>query len=176
MMRHEWRGSIIVDDPDLLNDFCTNPQTAWRIEHFNASPNHVRRVLEQLAALGLVAKVSVPRANSLTQETEYLTAFRPLREDENTRLVDADTLRKALSSDQPDARHNFDVRLKYLASTQAGGTRIFRVIAVTDDAGADQTSLVDPGTDYSSLGALTADIAKALGVPAERVDLREVRE
>jgi hypothetical protein len=25
MMRQEWRGSVIVDDPDMFNDFCTNP-------------------------------------------------------------------------------------------------------------------------------------------------------
>ena len=89
---------MIVDDPEVFGDFCTNPQTAWRIEHFKASPNRVHRALEQLAALGMIAKVSLPKANAATQQTEYLTAFRPLREEENTRLSDADQLRRTIVS------------------------------------------------------------------------------
>ena len=102
MLRHEWRGSVIVDDPEVFGGFCTNPQTAWRIEHFKASPNRIRRALEQLAALGLVAKVSLPKANAVTQQTEYMIAYRPLREDENTRLSDADSLRRELLIDKPE--------------------------------------------------------------------------
>ncbi|MDD2761716.1 MAG: restriction endonuclease subunit S [Methylomonas sp.] len=98
MLRHEWpQKLVIVDDPEAFNDFCTNPQTTWPIEHFNASPNRIRRTLEQLAALGLIAKVSVPRQNAATQQTEYLTAFRPLRDDENSRLRDAAMLKNALN-------------------------------------------------------------------------------
>lgn len=97
-LRYEWRGSVIMDDPEVFGEFCTSPQTAWRIEHFKASPNRIRRTLEQLAALGLIAKISVPKLNPLTQQIEYLTAFRPLREEENTRLADADLMRHALSS------------------------------------------------------------------------------
>lgn len=96
-LRYEWRGSVIVDDPEVFVDFCTSPQTAWRIEHFQASPNRIRRTLEQLAALGLIAKISVPKLNPLTRQAEYLTAFRPLRKEENTKLADADLMRRALS-------------------------------------------------------------------------------
>lgn len=102
-LRHEWRGSVIVDDPEVFGDFCTSPQTAWRIEHFQASPNRIRRTLEQLAALGLIAKISVPKLNPLTRQAEYLTAFRPLREEENTRLADADLMRRALSLESSGA-------------------------------------------------------------------------
>lgn len=97
MLRDEWRNIVVVDDLETFNDFCTNPQTNWPIEHFNASPNRIRRTLEQLAALGLIAKVSVPRQNAITQQTEYLTAFRPLRDDENTRLRDATMLKNELN-------------------------------------------------------------------------------
>ncbi|NJA08107.1 restriction endonuclease subunit S [Methylococcaceae bacterium WWC4] len=100
MLRDEWRNLVIVDDPEAFNDFCTNPQTTWPIEHFNASPNRIRRTLEQLAALGLIAKVSVPRQNAATLQTEYLTAFRPLREDENSRLRDAAMLKNALNTNE----------------------------------------------------------------------------
>lgn len=102
-LRYEWRGSVIVDDPEVFGDFCTGPQTAWRIEHFQASPNRIRRTLEQLAALGLIAKISVPKMNPLTGQAEYLTAFRPLREEENTRLADADLMRRALSPESSGA-------------------------------------------------------------------------
>lgn len=105
MLRHEWRKLVIVDDPEAFNDFCTNPQTTWPIEHFNASPNRIRRTLEQLAGLGLIAKVSVPRQNATTQQTDYLTAFRPLRDDENSRLRDAAALKNALNGDGPLAGH-----------------------------------------------------------------------
>lgn len=102
MLRHEWRGSVIVDDPEVFGDFCTNPQTAWRIEHFKASPNRIRRALEQLSALGLIAKVSLPKANAVTQQTEYMMAYRPLREDENTRLADVNFMRRELRIDKPE--------------------------------------------------------------------------
>jgi type I restriction enzyme, S subunit len=98
MLCHEWpQKLVVVDDPEAFNDFCTNEQTTWPIKHFNASPNRVRRTLEQLAALGLIAKVSVPRQNAATQQTEYLTAFRPLREAENSRLRDAAMLNNELN-------------------------------------------------------------------------------
>jgi type I restriction enzyme S subunit len=100
MLQHEWRNLVIVDDPEAFNDFCTNEQTTWPIEHFNASPNRIRRTLEQLAGLGLIAKVSVLRQNAVTQQTEYLTAFRPLRDDENTRLRDAAMLKNAIDSNE----------------------------------------------------------------------------
>lgn len=100
MLRYEWRGSVIVDAPEVFDDFCTNPQTAWRIEHFEVSNKRIRQTLEQLAALGLIAKVSVPKSNTVTKKTEYLTAFRPLREDENTRMVDAEKLKRELENDE----------------------------------------------------------------------------
>ncbi|MBU2569917.1 MAG: restriction endonuclease subunit S [Gammaproteobacteria bacterium] len=103
MLQHEWRKLVIVDDPEAFNDFCTNPQSTWPIEHFNASPNRIRRTLEQLAALGLIAKVSVPRRNAATQQTEYLTAFRPLRDDENTRLRDAAMLKSVINGNEPSS-------------------------------------------------------------------------
>lgn len=108
MLRHEWRGLVIVDDPEVFDDFCTNPQTVWRIEHFKASNKRIRQTLEQLAALGLIAKVSVPKSNAVTQQIEYLTAFRPLREDENTRLLDAAKLRSDLEPSEPASSNKSD--------------------------------------------------------------------
>ncbi len=106
MLHYEWRGSVIVDDPESFDDFCTNPQTAWRIEHFKASNKRIRQTLEQLAALGLIAKVSVPKSNAVTQQTEYLTTYRPLREDENTRLLDAARLKSDLEKSESASSNN----------------------------------------------------------------------
>ncbi|MBJ9968631.1 restriction endonuclease subunit S [Burkholderia seminalis] len=102
-LRLEWRGAVLADDPAVFEDFCTNPQTAWRLEGFEAGRDEVGRALEQLAAMGLVRKMSLPRAEPGTGRIDYLTAFRPLREDEgggraeeDTALADADRLAQEL--------------------------------------------------------------------------------
>lgn len=102
-LRHEWRGAALADDPAAFDAFCTSPQTAWRLEGFAAGREEVRRALEQLAAMGLIRKMSLPRVNPNTGRTEYLTAFRPLREaedggraEEDTALADAERLARAL--------------------------------------------------------------------------------
>jgi type I restriction enzyme S subunit len=111
-LRHEWRGAVLADDPAVFDEFCTSPQTAWRLEGFAAGREEVRRALEQLAALGLIRKMSLPRANPHTGRTEYLTAFRPLREaqdggraEEDTALADAERLVRELQRRRaPEAR------------------------------------------------------------------------
>jgi len=87
----EWKGSVAPDDTEGFADFCSNPGTAWPIEHEGASPDRIKRTLEQLAALGLIAKVQIPNANG-----KYMIAFRPLREGEDTRLADASRLETLL--------------------------------------------------------------------------------
>lgn len=102
-LRFEWRGAVLADDPAAFEEFCTSPQTAWRLEGFSAGREEVRRALEQLAAMGLIRKMSLPRSNPNTGRTEYLTAFRPLREaedgsrpEEDTALTDAERLAREL--------------------------------------------------------------------------------
>lgn len=111
-LRFEWRGAVLADDPAAFEEFCTSPQTAWRLEGFAAGREEVRRALEQLAAMGLVRKMSLPRVNPSTGRTEYLTAFRPLREakdgsrpEEDTALADAERLARELERRRaPEAR------------------------------------------------------------------------
>lgn len=79
-LRYEWRGAVLTDDRTVFEDFCTGT-AAWRLEGFQPAREEVRRALEQLAALGLIRKMSLPRDNPTTRRTEYLTAFRPLRKD-----------------------------------------------------------------------------------------------
>ncbi|MBU9406241.1 restriction endonuclease subunit S [Burkholderia multivorans] len=103
MLRFEWRGAVLADDPAAFEEFCTSLQTAWRLEGFAAGREEVRRALDQLAAMGLIRKMSLPRSNPNTGRTEYLTAFRPLREaedgsrvEEDTALADAERLAREL--------------------------------------------------------------------------------
>ncbi|WP_084220818.1 restriction endonuclease subunit S [Pseudoxanthomonas sp. J31] len=111
-LRVEWRGAVLTDDPAAFEEFCTSPQTAWRQEGFAAGREQVRRALEQLAAMGLIRKMSLPRPDPNTGRTEYLTAFRPLREaedgsrpEEDTALADAERLGRELERRRaPEAR------------------------------------------------------------------------
>lgn len=106
-LRFEWRGAVLADDPAAFDEFCTSPQTAWRLEGFQAGREEMRRALEQLAAMGLIRKMSLPRPDPNTRRTEYLTAFRPLceaedgsRPEEDTALADAQRLARELERRQ----------------------------------------------------------------------------
>ena len=85
---YEWKGTVIPDDTEAFDDFCRQ----WPIEHQENAKDRSRRALEQLAALGLIAKVSLRNDNG-----DFVTGFRPLREDENTRLVDAQRITAKLA-------------------------------------------------------------------------------
>jgi type I restriction enzyme S subunit len=111
-LRFEWRGAVLADDPAAFEEFCTSPQTAWRLEGFAAGREEVRRALEQLAAMGLIRKMSLPRLDPNTGRTEYLTAFRPLREaedgtraEEDTALADAERLARELERRRAPEAH-----------------------------------------------------------------------
>ncbi|RYH00119.1 MAG: hypothetical protein EON58_01470 [Alphaproteobacteria bacterium] len=87
---------LLVEDPDVFARFCDDTAVTERLQAFGDSQgNRIRRTLSQLAALGLIAKVTLSKIDQETGERDYLKAFRPLREDEFTRLADAQALRKA---------------------------------------------------------------------------------
>lgn len=91
---------LLVEDPDVFARFCDDTAVTERLQVFGTSHgNRIRRTLSQLAALGLIAKVTLPKVDQESGERDYLKAFRPLREDEFTRLADVQALRKALSPD-----------------------------------------------------------------------------
>jgi type I restriction enzyme S subunit len=88
---------LLAEDPEIFARFCESEELIERVEPFGpAQNNRIRRTLSQLSALGLIAKVTLPKQNQETGEREYLKAFRPLREEEFTRLTDAVALRNAL--------------------------------------------------------------------------------
>ena len=103
-LRYEWRGAVLADDPAVFKDFCTSPQTAWRLEGFDVVPINVRRALEQLAAMGLIRKFSMPQFDPSNEITLYLTAFRPLREDKNGGRAEEDVALADVASVQTELK------------------------------------------------------------------------
>lgn len=91
---------LLAEDPDVFARFCDDTSVTERLQSYGSSQgNRIRRTLGQLAALGLIAKVTLPKVDTESGELEYLKAFRPLREDEYTRLADLQVLRKSMAPD-----------------------------------------------------------------------------
>lgn len=163
---------LLAEDPDVFAQFCDDEQVSKHLQAFGPNLNNrIRRTLSQLAALGLIAKVTLPKQNLDTGERDYLKAFRPLRSDEFTRMADVGALRKALSAGE--ASYHFTVTFDFETSEHAGAGGMFQVAYLRDENDADRTELVDQGKHYATLDELAADIAHRLGVPVSQVVLEE---
>ena len=161
---------LLAEDPDVFTRFCDDTEVQQRLQPFGpALNNRIRRTLSQLAALGLIAKVTLPTQNLDTGDRDYLKAFRPLRPEEFTRLSDVAALRKALSASETS--YHFTVIADFEASEHAGAEGMFQVAALLDENDQDRTDLVDQGKHYAELDDLAADIARRLGVPASQIVL-----
>jgi type I restriction enzyme S subunit len=166
---------LLVEDPDIFASFCDDATVTERLQAFGRSHgNRIRRSLSQLSALGLIAKITLPKQDLESGERDYLKAFRPLRPEEFTRAADVQALRKALSSSLDQQSYYFEVQLDYETSNRVGAGGMFQVISVEDEDGKDFTHLVDQGWHYASLDDLKEDIALALKVEAGQVDLEAV--
>lgn len=166
---------LLVEDPEVFAHFCDDATVTERLQAFGQSHgNRIRRTLSQLASLGLIAKITLPKRDMESDELDYLKAFRPLRPEEFTRMADVQTLRKALSSGVDQQSYYFHVHLDYETSARSGAAGMFQVISVEDEDGQDFTHLVDMGKHYASLDELKEDIASALKVNARQVDLEAV--
>lgn len=167
--------ALLVEDPDVFARFCDDATATERLQAFGQSHgNRIRRSLSQLSALGLIAKITLPKQDLESGGRNYLKAFRPLRPEEFTRMADVQTLQKALSPSVDLQRYYFQVQLDYETSERAGAGGMFQVISVEDEDGKDFTDLVDQGRHYASLDDLKEDIASALKVEARQVDLEAV--
>ncbi len=92
---------LIVEDENAFITFCDSDEVTERLQSFGeALNNKIRRALSQLAALGLIAQVTLPKINDQTGEREYLKAFRPLREADFSRLRDIESIKRALKPQQ----------------------------------------------------------------------------
>lgn len=166
---------LLVEDPEVFARFCDDVTVTERLQAFGQSHgNRIRRTLSQLASLGLIAKITLPKRDQENDELDYLKAFRPLRPEEFTRMADVQTLRKALSSSVDQQHYHFEVQLDYETSARTGASGMFQVIAVEDKDRQDFTHLVNLGKHYASLDELREDIASALNVEARQVDLESV--
>lgn len=166
---------LLAEDPDVFSRFCEDSAVTDDLQSFGQSHgNKIRRTLSQLAALGLIAKITLPKQDPDSGECDYLKAFRPLRPEEFTRMVDVQALRKALSPGVDVQRHYFEVQLDYETSERAGASGMFQVISVVDEDGKDFIHLVDEGQHYASLDDLKEDIARSLKVDAQQVNLEVV--
>lgn len=166
---------LLVEDPEVFARFCDDVTVTERLQAFGQSHgNRIRRSLSQLASLGLIAKITLPKRDQENDELDYLKAFRPLRPEEFTRMADVQTLRKALSSGVDQQHYHFEVQLDYETSARNGARGMFQVIAVEDEDRQDFTHLVNLGKHYASLDELREDIASALKVEARQVDLESV--
>lgn len=165
---------LLAEDADVFAHFCDDENVLELLKDFGPSLNNrIRRTLSQLSSLGLIAKVTLPKQNSQTGERDYLKAFRPLREDEYTKMADVETLRRALSSGDAPVRHSFTVVLDYETSEHAGAGGMFQVSALSGEDDKDRTDLVDQGKHYAALDELASDIAGRLGVRADQIELGE---
>ncbi|QIR94364.1 restriction endonuclease subunit S [Vibrio alginolyticus] len=163
---------LIVEDPEIFTQFLDDDSVLERLEQFGESlGNRVRRTLSQLASLGLIAKITLPKQSTETDEIEYLKAFRPLRAEEFTRMSDVQQLRKVLSSSVENTLY-FQVSLDYETSSSAGAAGMFQVISVIDSSGKHITDRIDQGQHYASLEDLKSDIADELGVNRKLIELK----
>lgn len=161
---------LLAEDPDLFAQFCDDTEVQQALQPFGANLNNrIRRTLSQLAALGLIAKVTLPKYDADSGEREFLKAFRPLRLEEFTRADDILALRKALSVGENSYR--FTVVADYETSERAGAGGMFQVADLLDDSDNSRTDLVDQGKHYATLDELKADLAQRLGVPPNQIEL-----
>ncbi len=90
----EWRGTLIAGDLEALDDFSR----LWPVEHDKDRRDQIRRALQQLAALGLIAKVSV-RQTQDDGEVLFVDGFRPLRDEEVNPSQDYEALKALLRAE-----------------------------------------------------------------------------
>jgi len=161
---------LFAEDSELFAQFCDSDGITERLDKFGqAINNRIRRTLSQLASLGLIAKITIPKSNQETGEREYLKAFRPLRKDEYTRLKDIEMLRSYLSIEEKS--YFFIVEQDFETLSRAGAEGLFQVISLVDSEDEDRTELVNVGQHYHSLEDLKVDLAKRLMTSIEKIEL-----
>ncbi|WNW11829.1 restriction endonuclease subunit S [Pseudomonas sp. DTU_2021_1001937_2_SI_NGA_ILE_001] len=166
---------LLVEDPEEFSRFCDDDVVMGYLNNFGETlGNRVRRSLSQLAAQGLIAKVTLPKQDPESGERDYLKAFRPLRAEEYTRMGDVRALRKVLSAGTDQQYYFFEVQLDYETSEKSSAGGMFQVVSLEDDQGKDFAHLIDQGQHYASLDELRADLARSLEVDVEQIELEAV--
>lgn len=84
----EWKGTFVPTED--MENFARS----WPIGDLAGHEDHIKRALNELAGLGLIARLSIPNESG-----DYVTAYRGLREDELSRVDDLDAIKRALGDD-----------------------------------------------------------------------------
>ncbi|MFC6300401.1 restriction endonuclease subunit S [Pseudomonas sp. CCM 7893] len=166
---------VFTEDTSDFTAFCDSDAVRDALGGLEWSPNQVGRTLGVLADLGLIAQVSILRRDVATNSDTFHKAFRPLREDECTRLADIATLKRmSRSGDVANVAYYFRAFLDREASARAGAGDMFQVTSLEDDYGHSRTDWIDQGRHYADLDALRDDLAKRLGVAPDLVTVEEI--
>ncbi len=166
---------VFTEDTSDFAMFCDSDAVRDALGRLEWSPNQVGRALGVLADLGLIAQVSILRRDVATNSDTFHKAFRPLREDERTRLADIATLKRMSHyGDVVNVVYRFRAFLDRETSVRAGADELFQVTLLEDDDGHSRTDLIDHGRQYVDLDALRDDLAKRLGVAPNLVAVEEI--
>jgi type I restriction enzyme, S subunit len=164
---------LLAEDADVFGRFCDDEKVVAQLSEFRPSNNQIRRTLSQLSALGLIAKVTVPKMNLLAGEREYLKAFRSIREEERTRIADVEMMSRSMSVTASRPTLYFTVEVDRETAERAGAGGTFQVVSLTDADDKDRTDLIDSGQHYASFEELAGDIARRLDVHVDQIALDE---
>lgn len=166
---------LFTEDSAHFAAFCDSDAVRDALGGLTWSPNQIGRALGLLADLGLIAQVSILRRDIATNGDTFHKAFRPLRDDERTRLADIAALkRKPRFGGGADVTHHFRAYLDRETSARAGAGELFQIISLEDDDGNVRTDWIDQGHHYADLEALRDDLAKRLGVAPSLVTVEEI--
>ena len=166
---------IFTEDTSDFAAFCDSDAVRDALNELTWSPNQVGRTLGVLADLGLIAQVSILRRDVATNTDTFHKAFRPMRDDERTRLADIATLKRmSRLGDVADVAYHFRAFLDRETSERAGAGDMFQVTLLEDDEGNVRTDWIDQGRHYADLETLRDEIAERLGVAPNLVSVEEI--
>ncbi len=166
---------VFTEDTSDFAAFCDSDAIRDALDGLEWSPNQVGRALGVLADLGLIAQVSILRRDVATNSDTFHKAFRPLRDDECTRLADIATLKRmSRFGDVASVAYHFRAFLDHETSERAGAGGMFQVTSLEDDDGNSRTDWIDQGRHYADLETLRDEIAERLGVAPNLVSVEEI--
>ncbi|MHC5127168.1 restriction endonuclease subunit S [Pseudomonas inefficax] len=166
---------VFTEDTSDFAGFCDSDAVRDALGGLEWSPNQVGRALGVLADLGLIAQVSILRRDVATNSDTFHKAFRPLKEEERTRLEDISALKRmSRFGDEADVSYHFRAYLDHETSARAGAYEMFQVTQLEDNYGHSRTDWIDQGRHYADLNALRDDLANRLGVAPSLVTVEEI--
>ena len=166
---------VFTEDTSGFAAFCDSDAIRDALGGLAWSPNQVGRALGVLADLGLISQVSILRRDLATNSDTFHKAFRPLREDECTRLADVGKLKRmSRFGGMADEVYHFRVLLDRETSERTGAGGMFQVASLEDDDGNSRSGWIDQGRHYADLATLRDEIAARLGVATNLVTVEEI--